>query len=297
MNLRIGESIDSRIEKKMDSAEDNKICLDDSKTKRDFISDIFSLIIGVCLIFFVWWIIGSTYNTFFSHSLKFPMPDEVINELFVLFGGEEIFTHTVWEHITASLYRWIIGFSIAALIGIVLGLLVSSSTILYKILMIPVNILQMIPGLAWLPVVMILFGFGDVSAIFIVGVVAIAPIAINVSNGLRNVPKVNRRVADMSGISAIDRFLEVTLPFAALDIVSGLRIGLGSSWRMIIAAEMVVGVMTGIGFTIKDATDSLDYTTAFAGIIIICIIGLLVDRIVFNNIERHVRKLTGTGEL
>lgn len=161
--------------------------------------------------------------------------------------------------------------------------------------MVPVGILQMIPGLAWLPVVMILFGFGDLSAMFMVGVVVIAPVAVNVSNGLRNVPKVNVRVAQMSELTGWSSFLEVYLPFSVLDILNGLRVGLGNSWRMIIAAEMVVGVMTGIGFFIKGASDNLDYVGSFAGIIVICIIGLLFEKVFFETIEDRVRKRTGIG--
>ncbi|MGN1044414.1 MAG: ABC transporter permease [Candidatus Methanomethylophilaceae archaeon] len=296
MRIQMFETVDSRIGRCMDSAEGNRVPLDGSRTARDIVYDVLSVLAGIAILLAGWWIVGCVYNTYMATSMTFPMPDEVIADLLALISGKRIFTFTLWDHIVASIERWLIGFMLAVLVGMALGLLISANQTLYRILMVPINALQMIPGLAWLPVVMILFGFGSTSAIFMVGIVAVAPIAINVSNGLRNVPKVNRRVADMSGISAWDRFLEVTLPFAALDVVSGLRTGMGNSWRMIIAAEMVVGVMTGIGFAIKGATDTLDYTTAFACIIVICIIGLLIDKLVFDRIERYVRKLTGVGD-
>ncbi len=293
---RLFKTVDERIEESLDSSEGNHITLSNSIPFKNVVDDVVTLLIGVFITLLIWWIIGSVYNTFFAHSMTFPMPDEVFDDLFSLMTGERVFTYTLWQHIAASMERWVIGFLIAALIGMVIGFAVSMHPSIYKVVMVPVNILQMIPGLAWLPVVLILFGFGNESAIFIVGVVAIAPIAINVSNGLRNVPKVNRRVAKMSELSRWDTFLEVLLPFSILDILSGLRIGLGSSWRMIIAAEMVVGVMQGIGFTIKGASDTLDYTTAFACIIVICAIGLAIDRLFFNPMERLVRKRTGIGE-
>jgi len=293
---RLFKTVDERIEESLDSSEGNHITLSNSIPFRNVVDDIVTLLVGVLITLFIWWAVGSIYNTFFAFSMTFPMPDEVFDDLFSLMTGERVFTYTLWQHIAASMKRWVIGFLIAALIGVVIGFAVSAHPSIYKVLMVPVNILQMIPGLAWLPVVLILFGFGNESAIFIVGVVAIAPIAINVSNGLRNVPKVNRRVAEMSELSRWDTFLEVLLPFSILDILTGLRIGLGSSWRMIIAAEMVVGVMQGIGFTIKGASDTLDYTTAFACIIVICAIGLAIDRLFFNPVERLVRKRTGIGE-
>lgn len=295
--VKFFRTIDQRIGDALDSSEGNKVFLSNSTCLRDIASDILTLIAGVAITLFIWWAVGSVYNTFFAHSLTFPMPDEVFDDLFSLLTGERVFTFTIWQHIEASLCRWAVGFAIAAVIGSLIGFAVSLHPVLYKILMVPVNILQMIPGLAWLPVVLILFGFGNKSAIFIVGVVAVAPIAINISNGLRNVPAVNRRVAKMSELSWWDTFLEVLLPFSILDILTGMRIGLGSSWRMIIASEMVVGVMQGIGFTIKGASDTLDYTTAFACIIVICIIGIVIDRLLFDPAERYVRKKTGVGDI
>ncbi len=296
-SVPVMESTDQKMIRLLDTAVDNKIKLGKKNPVRAIVIDLAILIVGVILTIAVWWIVGTVYNSFFADSMKFPMPADVFGRLWEYLCGRTIFSFTIWDHVGASLKRWIIGFGIAAVIGLIVGFVISFNDKLYRIIMVPVNILQMIPGLAWLPVVMILFGFGDQSAIFIVGIVVIAPVVINVTNGLHNVPKVNTRVAKMSGLSWWDTFIEVLIPFSALDILTGLRVGLGSSWRMIIAAEMVVGVMEGIGFVIKNTSDNLDYIGSFAAIIVICVIGLVIDKIIFESLERRVRKSTGVGAI
>ena len=164
---------------------------------------------------------------------------------------------------------------------------------IYRLGTVPINILQMIPGLAWYPVCILLFGLGETSALFIISVAAISPIAISISAGLRRVPKVNLRVAQMCGKSRADTFLEVLLPFAAIDFINGIRIGMANAWRMLISAEMVVGVAVGLGYAIQIETAYLDYVTAFACIVLICIIGLIVDKLVLANIESYASRRLG----
>ena len=199
-------------------------------------------------------------------------------------------------HMKYSLIRWIKGFCIAAVVGVTLGILMSLDDRIYRLGIVPVNILQMIPGLAWYPVCILLFGLGETSAIFIIAITVISPIAINICNGLRRVPKVNIRVADMCGKSYAEKFVEILLPFAALDFITGFRIGMANAWRMLIAAEMVVGVAVGLGYAIQIETAYLDYVSAFACIVIICIIGILIDKVFFGTIESYASKKLGVGE-
>ncbi|MPM84934.1 hypothetical protein SDC9_132010 [bioreactor metagenome] len=100
----------------------------------------------------------------------------------------------------------------------------------------------------------------------------------------------------MSGRSRSDTFAEVLIPFAALDILSGLRIGIANGWRMLISAEMVVGVALGLGFAIQITTGYIDYASAFACIVIICIIGLIIDKVVLEVLENYVRSKLGMEE-
>ena len=81
-----------------------------------------------------------------------------------------------------------------------------------------------------------------------------------------------------------------------MDIVNGLRLGMGSAWRVLISAEMVISTGLGIGFAISALRNILDYVGAFACIAVICCIGLLIDKVIFVNIEKYVRHRLGMDE-
>ncbi|MCL2712370.1 MAG: ABC transporter permease [Methanomassiliicoccaceae archaeon] len=247
-------------------------------------------LVGILIVFAVWFIVAWYYNTFQRHTLSFPEPVETFRQMFSYLGGESMLRFSIFTHLFATIERWIIGYVIAAVIGIFIGMTLATSERAYQIGMVPVNILQMIPGLAWIPVAFLLFGLGNNTAIFIIAVSAISPIAMNVAAGIRRVPRVNIRTAQMVGLSKMQMFDRVLLPYAAVDIVTGLRVGMANAWRMLIAAEMVVGVAVGLGYTISQSVYMLDYVTSFVCIIIICIIGLFIDKVVFARIESFAKE-------
>ncbi len=278
---------------KSDDFEGNSISLGNQKPRKMLIN-IAIFLIGIAFVLLVWQIAADYYNTHLMRSLKFPNPADSFDMLFYLMDDNHlVLRYTLWEHLFASMGRWIKGFGIAVIIGTVLGIIMGMNDKIYKFASVPVNIIQMIPGLAWFPVTILLFGFGDKSAIFIIAITVISPIAFNISAGLRRVPEVNLRVAKMSGKSAWDTLLDVLLPFAIIDIIGGFRIGMANSWRMLIAAEMVVGVAVGLGYTINQTANLTNYPAAFAGIIIICVVGLIIDKLIFANIESIARNKMG----
>ncbi len=276
-----------------DEFQGNSINLGNQKPRKMLIS-LGIFVIGVLFVLLVWQLVADYYNANLMRSLKFPNPADSFDMLIYLLDETHlILRYSLADHVLASMGRWIKGFGIAIVIGMVLGILMGMNDTFYKFASVPVNILQMIPGLAWFPVTILLFGFGDNSAIFIIAITVISPIAFNISAGLRRVPEVNLRVAKMSGKSRWDILLEVLLPFAILDIIGGFRIGMANSWRMLIAAEMVVGVAVGLGYTINQTANLANYPAAFAGIIVICIVGLVIDKLIFANIESIARNKMG----
>ena len=278
---------------KSDDFEGNSISLGNQKPRKMLIN-IAIFLVGIAFVLLVWQIAADYYNTHLMRSLKFPNPADSFDMLFYLMDDSHlVLRYTLWEHLFASMGRWIKGFGIAVVIGTVLGIIMGMNDTVYKFASVPVNIIQMIPGLAWFPVTILLFGFGDKSAIFIIAITVISPIAFNISAGLRRVPEVNLRVAKMSGKSTWDTLLDVLLPFAIIDIIGGFRIGMANSWRMLIAAEMVVGVAVGLGYTINQTANLTNYPAAFAGIIIICVVGLVIDKLIFANIESIARNKMG----
>ena len=101
------------------------------------------------------------------------------------------------------------------------------------------EILQLIPGLAWIPVAILIFGIGDQATLFMIAVTAFAPVAINVSGGVKRVDEMYIRAARMLGLNNRMLFMTVLVPGALPHILSGLRIGLGNSWRVLVRNNFV----------------------------------------------------------
>lgn len=265
-----------------------------NQTPRRILIDLGIFIVGLLFVLLVWYLVSEYYNNNMMRSLKFPNPADSFDMLFYLMDStHKLLNYSLAEHLAASMSRWIKGFVLAAVIGTSIGILMGINDTVYRFLSVPVNILQMIPGLAWFPVTILLFGFGDKSAIFIISITVISPIAFNISAGMRRVPEVNLRVAKMSGKSKWDILLDVLIPFSIMDIIGGFRIGMANSWRMLIAAEMVVGVAVGLGYAINQTANLTNYPASFAGIIVICIVGILIDKVIFTNIEKVARDRMG----
>ena len=257
----------------------------------------FMLVCGILIFLALWFVVAEVYNTYFMYSLRFPTPAAVFDRLGDLFFGDmKISGKSIYDHVQWSLRRWMAGFAIGFSVGFIVGILLSVSDRLYDILMVPLSIWQMVPSLAWIPVTILLFGFGNIAAIFIISATVLAPIAINVCNGIKRIPPVYKRLSLMTEKTWGIRMMRVMVPYASLDIVTGLRIGMAQGWRTLISAEMVVGVSVGLGYTISAATNMSNYVTAFSALALICIIGIIIDRIVLANIEKAVRKKMGLEE-
>lgn len=279
----------------LESRASNEYVIDVPKDRAyTWITNVVTFLIGILIVLLIWQGFSVLYNEYIGNSLiSFPTPLEAFDRLFELLSGSNMFGLTIYDHVFASLKRWTIGYVISAVIGVLTGLILGYSPKLYSVGIIPVHILQMIPGLAWIPIAMLIFGLGDESAIFIIAMTAMAPIIINVSSGIRKAPPVIMRVANMVGSSRLSIFSNILIPYASLDIINGLRIGLANGWRVLIAAEMVVGVAVGLGFSISQATYVVDYVSAFVCIMVICAIGLFVEKVVFVSIEKYIRRRLG----
>lgn len=256
-----------------------------------------TFIAGILLVLLIWYLMAWYVNEFMDIVLRFPYPSESIGWAWdALIRENRIYGHTILEHLTASLRRVLIAFIGAAVVGIVLGTILGYFTKIYPIGIIPVTVFQTIPGLAWVPIALLLFGLGDKASIFIIFAVATMVITINVSGGIRTIPDVVTRAAGMMGANGVIMFFKILVPYSAVSIINGLRLGMGSAWRVLIAAEMLIGTGIGLGSSMEILRDDLDYVGAFGCIVIIVIIGLIIDKVIFSAIERSVRHRLGMEE-
>ncbi len=219
--------------------------------------------------------------------VPFPTPLDTARHGFALLSGSPLLGLSIYAHTLHSLLRWVVGFIIAAFSGVAFGVAAGWWSIFERIGMPPVHMIQLVPGLAWIPVAILFFGVGSEATVFMIAVTAFAPVAISVAAGVKRVDSMYLRAALMLGADRRCLFLRVLLPGAMPQILSGLRIGVGNGWRVLVAGEMVVGTGTGLGYSIIQARWTLDYTSAFVCIVVICAIGLLIERAVFAPIERR----------
>ena len=182
-------------------------------------------------------------------------------------------------HLFASLQRVALGFTLSAVVGVALGMLVGTSALAMRGLDPIFQVLRTVPPLAWLPLSLAAFRDAQPSAIFVIFITAIWPVIINTAVGVRNVPQDYRNVAKVIQLRGPKFFTKIVLPSAAPYIFTGLRIGIGLSWLAIVAAEMLIGGV-GIGFFIWDAWNSSNISDIVVALIYVGLVGFCLDRLV-----------------
>ena len=211
-----------------------------------------------------------------------PPPSDVALALWDLaFGGinDDAYSKTLHIHLLASLSRVYGGFAIALCVALPLGLLIGRIALIRRVLDPTLQVLRPIPVTAWLPLAMIMFGLGPRSAFFLVCLGAFYPILINTIFGVRAVDQRLFEAASMLGCQGTAQFFRVVLPASLPAIFTGLRLGLGFAWVVIVVGEMT-GVQTGLGAIIMEARQLSRTEIVICGMVVIGIAGFISDRIV-----------------
>jgi nitrate/nitrite transport system permease protein len=212
-----------------------------------------------------------------------PPPSQVVTDTWELivdpfFDNGGIDKGLFW-HLAASLKRVAIGFSLSAVVGISLGVLIGQSSLAHRGLDPIFQVLRTVPPLAWLPISLAAFRQADPSAIFVIFITSVWPIILNTAVGIRQIPEDYRNVARVIRLSGPEYFFKIMLPATVPYMFTGLRIGIGLSWLAIIAAEMLIGGV-GIGFFIWDAWNSSLMSEIILALVYVGIVGFLLDRMI-----------------
>jgi NitT/TauT family transport system permease protein len=176
-------------------------------------------------------------------------------------------------HVGNSLRRIFLGFSVASVLAVLLGLLIGRFRLAAESLFPPLEILRPIPAVAWIPLAILLFASGEQSMVFITFIGAFFPILLNTIHGVEGV---DRRLVYASltlGAGPLDVFREVILPGALPSIVTGLSIGMGTSWFSLVTAEMISGQF-GIGYYTWEAYTLQQYPKIVLGMVTIGLLGM-----------------------
>jgi NitT/TauT family transport system permease protein len=220
-----------------------------------------------------------------------PPPSEVAKSLYDLaFGGiyEDAYSRTLHVHLLASMSRVYGGFGLALLVALPLGLMIGRLPLMRKMFDPTFQVLRPIPVTAWLPLAMILFGLGPRSAFFLVFLGAFYPILLNTVFGVRSVDPRLFEAASMLGCQGTAQFFRVVLPASLPAIFTGLRLGLGFAWVVIVVGEMT-GVQTGLGAIIMEARQLSRTEIVISGMIVIGVAGFISDRLVVLLSQRLLR--------
>ncbi len=192
----------------------------------------------------------------------------------------------LWDAAGASLFRVGAGLGWAVAVGVPLGILIGSSRAAASTTHLPFQFLRMISPLAWMPVAVIVFATWDSAIIFLITAAAIWPILFATANGLRKIDPHWFTVARNLGGRGFSLLRVIVLPAIAQDLLTGIRLGLGVAWIVLVPAEFL-GVTSGLGFAINDARDTLEYDRLTAIVITIGIIGLALDGCLLALIRRY----------
>jgi len=211
-----------------------------------------------------------------------PPPHDVWLELKDLaIGGinDDAYSQTLLTHLVASMSRVYGGFALALALALPLGMLIGRVQLVRQLIDPTIQILRPIPVTAWLPLAMIIFGLGPRSAFFLVFLGAFYPILVNTIFGVRTVEPRLFEAASMLGCTGSAQFFRVVLPAALPSIFTGMRLGLGFAWVVIVVGEMT-GVQTGLGAIIMEARQLSRTEIVISGMIVIGAFGFLSDQLV-----------------
>jgi len=230
-------------------------------------------------------VVGALWETV-AHAGVFPPrlfpPLEAVAAALVRLTVAGILPH----HAAETLLRLLAGFALAAMAGIILGIAMARSRLAEDIALPLVSIGAPIPGVAYAPLFLLWFGLGNISVVLLVGFVSTFPIVFNTWTGVKAVKEIWVRSAQAMGADQGRLFRHVILPGALPYILAGLRLGLAQAWRILVVVELLAAVPWGLGWLIFGAREFLNTDVMLAGIAVIGAIGLALEKLVFEPLER-----------
>jgi nitrate/nitrite transport system permease protein len=232
-------------------------------------------LIAITVILIIWQLLT------LSPDANLPSPIKVVEQTWELiinpFFDKGATNKGLFWQIWASVQRVLQGFTLAAIVGISIGIIVGTNEFLYDALDPIFQILRTIPPLAWLPIALATFQQSNPSAIFVIFITSIWPIILNTIAGVQQIPQDYVNVSKVLQLSRKEYFIDVVFPATVPYIFTGLRIGVGLSWLAIVAAEMLIGGV-GIGFFIWDAWNAANISQIIIALIYVGLVGLLLDK-------------------
>jgi taurine transport system permease protein len=215
----------------------------------------------------LWWAVTAAG---LIEPLFLPPPGAVLEKGWLL-ATQGYMDATLWQHLGASLQRIGLALFFAVILAIPVGIAIGTNRIAQGILDPLIEFYRPIPPLAYLPLIVIWCGIGELSKVLLIYLAIFAPIAIATATGVRNVNPARLRAAQSLGATRAQLIRHVILPSALPDILTGVRIGLGVGWSTLVAAELIAAT-SGLGFMVQSAAQFLITDVVVLGILVIALI-------------------------
>lgn len=200
----------------------------------------------------------------------------------------------LFANMIASLKAQMSGFLLGGLVGIPLGILIGTSEFSRRLLMPFIRFIYPIPGIAWVPFAILWFGAGMSATVFAIFITTVFPMLVNTMVGVTSLENQYVRVMQVFGTPRWLAYRRVIIPGAFPFILAGIRLGYGVGWRVIVGAEMLSAI-AGLGYLIDRARWAFLVNEMIVGIITIGIIGLTVESVIFDYLERKTLRRWGIG--
>src|SRR3954471_3960237 len=256
-----------------------------AKRRRELIRKIIRGAVGIAAVLLIWQVMAVAYNIQQILPPPLSVGRTIFNTLTLNYEQRWLYGPNIYEHLLSSFTRAITGFSIAAAFAIPLGLLVGRSRTIREYVDPVIRSLYPIPGIAWIPLAILWFGLGNTAVIFVVFIAEFFPLYFNSEAGARNINPILIDAARCFGAKRLTLLRRVILPASIPYIITGMRIGLGGAWRMIVAGEMLAS-QSGIGSVLMESRYQFRATDLMMAMILISVVGYLTERVIVGTLER-----------
>jgi len=230
------------------------------------------------VVFLIWGLVAR-FETFPQYLI--PPPEKVVRLFFEMLADGRLV-----KFAAISFKNAFIGFLLGSSLGIVLGAFCALRKGVYDFFVPLVSAAYPIPSIVWVPLSLLWFGFSERSLIFVVFLACFFNVFYNALAGIRNINPTYIRAAKNLNLNGWVYFREVVFFGSFPYLLTGLRLAVGQSWRVIVGGEMLASTVKGLGWFLWISSEFFRYDQVFVGIMTIGLIGLILENVVFKTIER-----------
>ena len=230
-------------------------------------------VLSLAVVIVAWHLGAAAYK-----SPYLPGPGEIYKAFIDLARNGDVLGNSLWAHIEASVYRLLVGFGLGVLFGVPLGLLMGLYNSVYRNIRAVIEPFRFIPPIAWIPLAIILFT-GITRYAFLIFLGAFFPVFTATLVGVARVEPIHRKVAMVYGATKAYVIARIVVPTVLPDIFGGMRVGLGTAWMTIVAAELTGGTPIGLGRLMVNYSELLRIPEVVVAMVLIGLIGFLFNEV------------------